>query len=137
MVFQISLICHINSNYFEVQPSSLLRKFLIVRKKLGLGIFLSPSVYIEEKRSEFFKVPESIIYRQSSEFFQVPETIWRENSVLFQLPDPRVKLGIFFKSQSLYGRCEIQCIEVFIHILSYFRHLSSYIRHIPSYFPHF
>ena len=29
----------------------------------------------------------------------------------------------FFKSQSLYGRCEIQYIDIFLHIPSYFRHV--------------
>ena len=49
----------------------------------------------------------------------------------------------FSKSQSLYGGCEIQYIDILLHILSYFRHIPSYFklipayfRLIPSYFPH-
>ena len=35
-------------------------KFPEPRRKLGLGIFPSPSAYIEGKRSEFFSVPGPI-----------------------------------------------------------------------------
>ena len=47
--------------------------------------------------------------RGSSEFFQVPEPVWE---------------------------CQIQYIDIFLHIPAYFWHISSYFSEIPSYFPH-
>jgi len=86
------------------------------------------------------------IWRGGLRFFQVPEPIW----------GGRVSLECFYKFQSLYGgrgaqifskfqslywgksleffqvpepirECQIQYIDIFLHIPSYFRHISSYI----------
>ena len=62
------------------------------RRKLGLGIFLSRSTYIEGKRSEFFEVPAPIWYmRGEPGIFPSPIAYMGKEIEIF--PSPRAFMG--------------------------------------------
>ena len=47
------------------------------KRKLGRGIFPSPSAYIEGKRSEFFQVPAPIWYMRGTWNFSKSQNLYR------------------------------------------------------------
>ena len=104
-----------------------------------LWIFPSPRAYMDVPaymEGEFGIFPSLTTYT-GSEFFQVLEPIWGEKLRIFLSPkaDMGKSLESFQVPEPIW-ECQIQYIDIFLHIPPYFQHISSYFSHIPSYFPH-
>jgi len=75
------------------------------KRKLGRGIFPSPSAYIEGKRSEFFQVPAPIwpmVYEGEPGIFPSPRTCIEAELGIF--PSPRAYMEGAKSNISTYRR---------------------------------